>query len=391
MNRLLQKALMGGNPAMMPQTSVTKRPQSPLNFGMSRPRLRGQGYSDALIALGAGISAGDFSAGAQQAGAAIDTSRKRNKTMEWIKKHHPEYAELGGVVSPEALLGVVSRTAKTPDFIQRYNLARSQGYEGSIFEYEKALKSAGATKNVANFGDNQIKLPDPEKGYNYVRNPDGTLKFNDDGLPIVKPTPGGSVDRKDQAREKTAAYEKFKSTVVLDNLRLAKERVIRNPKLSTGIVGTSTSGIGWTPGNEVARYLGTVEAHIGLDALNNMRQQSPTGGALGNVSNFEVQTLQAIMGSLKQDQRPEVLRYQMDRLHNYYLGVIHGHTPEEAGVDMTQEEWDKTIGRVKITEPGVPDSIFDLESGDDIRELPEGWTQEEWDVLSDEEKRLIRP
>ena len=47
--------------------------------------------------------------------------------------------------------------------------------------------------------------------------------------------------------------------------------------------------------------------------LQNMRSASPTGGALGNVSNFEVQKLEAAFAALKRTQSPKKFQAALDR------------------------------------------------------------------------------
>lgn len=52
------------------------------------------------------------------------------------------------------------------------------------------------------------------------------------------------------------------------------------------------------PAGEVARRNEVIKNNIGLAAINNMRQFSPSGGALGNVSNFEVRMVQNVKDAL---------------------------------------------------------------------------------------------
>jgi len=66
----------------------------------------------------------------------------------------------------------------------------------------------------------------------------------------------------------------------------------------TGPVGKAAS---WYPGSDAAEaeeMLKQVQGHVAFDALKRMREASPTGGALGNVSNFEIERLQAQEGAL---------------------------------------------------------------------------------------------
>jgi hypothetical protein len=55
-----------------------------------------------------------------------------------------------------------------------------------------------------------------------------------------------------------------------------------------------------------------------------MRQQSPTGGALGQVSEREINFLQSVAGSLDQAQDKAELTDNLNRLWNTYQDVIHG-------------------------------------------------------------------
>jgi hypothetical protein len=51
--------------------------------------------------------------------------------------------------------------------------------------------------------------------------------------------------------------------------------------------------------------LDTIGANMGFEQLQAMRAASPTGGALGNVTERELELLQAVQGSLQQSQSRE--------------------------------------------------------------------------------------
>jgi hypothetical protein len=68
----------------------------------------------------------------------------------------------------------------------------------------------------------------------------------------------------------------------------------------------------------------TIRGNIGFDRLQQMRDSSPTGGALGAINEQELKTLQSVLGNLEQSQSPEQLRYNMTRLKNMYLDIVHG-------------------------------------------------------------------
>lgn len=76
--------------------------------------------------------------------------------------------------------------------------------------------------------------------------------------------------------------------------------------------------------NALANMLQTIEANIGFDKLQAMREASPTGGALGQVSNQELKSLQSVFGSLDQSMTSEQLLYNLRRLRVEYNNVVHG-------------------------------------------------------------------
>lgn len=92
---------------------------------------------------------------------------------------------------------------------------------------------------------------------------------------------------------------------------------------STG-VGSYLNMIPGTDAQKVKNLLATVKGNIGFDKLQAMRDASPTGGALGQVSERELSFLQSVFGSLEQDQSSEELRYNLELLRYVYNSVIHG-------------------------------------------------------------------
>ena len=67
---------------------------------------------------------------------------------------------------------------------------------------------------------------------------------------------------------------------------------------NTGLTGQQLAKIGGTDAYKLSRELDTIKAVIGFQALQAMRDASPTGGALGQVSEMENRLLQATLGSL---------------------------------------------------------------------------------------------
>lgn len=79
-----------------------------------------------------------------------------------------------------------------------------------------------------------------------------------------------------------------------------------------------------SPAADVAELRKTIEGNISFNKLNELRQQSPTGGALGNVTDKEIELLKTTLGSLNQNQSPQQFRQNLLNVRDAFMEVIHG-------------------------------------------------------------------
>jgi len=104
------------------------------------------------------------------------------------------------------------------------------------------------------------------------------------------------------------------------SLQQAQSRVARVDALVEGIlprIGPMTAGwvggklgeVDGTAASDLRKDLGTLQAIAGFDELNAMRAASPTGGALGNVTERELAFLQSVVRNIENSQSPA----QLDR------------------------------------------------------------------------------
>jgi hypothetical protein len=82
---------------------------------------------------------------------------------------------------------------------------------------------------------------------------------------------------------------------------------------TAGLYGQVASGIGGTDARDLQASLETIQANLGFEELQAMRDASKTGGALGQVTERELKFLQSVKASLDQAQSPEQLRQQLIR------------------------------------------------------------------------------
>jgi hypothetical protein len=119
--------------------------------------------------------------------------------------------------------------------------------------------------------------------------------------------------------EHATAFPKARNTLT----SLNQQWDLVEDTIDTALEQTSpfTAGVGaWTkvipasPAKNLEQSLESIKANIGFDKLQDMRANSPTGGALGQVSDFENKLLQSVKGSLQQNQSVSQLVANLKRV-----------------------------------------------------------------------------
>jgi len=130
------------------------------------------------------------------------------------------------------------------------------------------------------------------------------------------------------AKVQGASAEAYKTNNILGTINTALSQTGGN---TTGVVGATLKQIPGTEAVDLEQNLLTIKANIGFNELTQMRKDSPTGGALGQVSDMENKALQAARGSLEQRQSPGQLRKNLESVrdsYNRWLKVITGEWTE---------------------------------------------------------------
>jgi transcriptional regulator with XRE-family HTH domain len=101
---------------------------------------------------------------------------------------------------------------------------------------------------------------------------------------------------------------------IIQEVGEAKEKV---SGFSAGL-GSYLSVLPLTEAKDLSKRLTTIKANLGFDRLQQMRDASPTGGALGQVAVQELIALQSTIASLDQDQSPAQLKQALDKIETSY-------------------------------------------------------------------------
>ena len=126
--------------------------------------------------------------------------------------------------------------------------------------------------------------------------------------------PGGRDDAGTGRTEQEDAAASYSSQTA-DRTITAIDDVL--PKITQWTAGPGGYWLGKIPGTpaaDVSAQLATVTGNIAFNALQQMRAASKTGGALGAVSERELDLLASVEGSIRQNQSPENLREQLGKI-----------------------------------------------------------------------------
>jgi hypothetical protein len=209
------------------------------------------------------------------------------------------------------------------DDMREYQQAVSQGFQGTLLDYQMALKKAGAAAGSSTTIYNKDYGTIPP-GHRLVEGADGVRL---EALP-VEALPGSPAAAEAAAAEAKVAEQQAtqaqSADIVTQDIDRIIEKIEVSPNKTTGFIGNILKGIGGTEASNVKSLLGTVEANTAFDRLQQMRDQSPTGGALGSITERELSLLAATKGSLEQSQDDKQIVYNLKRLKNVVLDIVHG-------------------------------------------------------------------
>ena len=213
-----------------------------------------------------------------------------------------------------------------PNIAKEYEYFVSQGYTGTIEEFAE-LRRKGTTVNVGNnteFGplaQGTMRIPVPKT----VENPTGYK---------VVPIEGSKLQREQKTLEQKKEGSQQESerslfTVnrdiegALDLMNQTKDDFIKPTQAGAYLKDIPLVGA-YSDARTLDNYLESIRSRISISSLQTMRKNSPTGGALGNVTERELKMLQDSYGSIDQYGDPNLLRKRLDDLQRIFHEVVHG-------------------------------------------------------------------
>lgn len=295
-------ALMGGTPASPEQISQARA------LGAAQPQPQQQGQDNrALIAelLGNPYTA---EVGQQLLMAEMQRRQEANDPLRAMQLEE-QRLKLDAMRNPQAEL---------PDSVRALEIrAQRAGLQPGTREYNDFMLTGG-NKGITVDARQMGNIP---PGYQ--------VDYDAEGRPVSMSPIAGSpaateADQVRLQREKERTTKETAANVVTQDIDRAFDAMDSATLPTTGLVGDVLSYIPGTAARDVSGLVKTIKANATFDKLQAMREASPTGGALGAVSDTENQLLAAAIGNLEQSQSDQQFRDNLARVQNIYLDIIHG-------------------------------------------------------------------
>lgn len=240
------------------------------------------------------------------------------QAMDPMRQLQMQAAQQGiekGAIELDALRNPVLTPPDPTSAMQNYEYLVGQGVEPTVAQ-DMAFGGGGVTVN-----NNASEVGTIPAGWELVTDPTT-------GARSMQPIPGGpaaaEAEDENAAASASAAQSGTTANIVREDIGRIRDIVTNAPWFNpaVGFGSGLLQQLEGTNATNVAALSETVRANIGFDRLQAMREASPTGGALGNVTERELSNLQAVMGNLSQSQSVEQFLYNLDRLGEVYDGII---------------------------------------------------------------------
>lgn len=349
-NNALQQPVVLGRGAMTPVSALTQRiTQSGEQLQGSVRRLFGQqtpeeaqaqqlqeikiAYSDALLNTG------------------IDPNTPEGLTAagnKLINNPNPNIQLVGHNLIKEAQKLKANLAAQ-----QRKVQTEQLNITEKVLKIQKDMR--GGTELIARFQEaaSALGLPIYKTLEEYSR-PDRMAMANYLETSAVKVS-AASRERKEEEKRALRLDNKIQAAFttvqnINDVISLLEKEEKEKGLSSAGLAGQLFSGIGGTDFYDLAESLKTIKANIGFDQLAFLKEASETGGALGQVSNFELESLQVVRGSVSQGQSPAQLYRNIKRVKETYGNYLRSVYNNPKVSKEVRAEAARLMGRLGITD-----------------------------------------
>jgi hypothetical protein len=252
---------------------------------------------------------------------------QQNKALAFLDQNAPQYADAvrAGVLKPydayAQALKEQMRAPTAPDLVELYDPETGMPYKATFNPQTGQFDRVGGVKAPSGM----LVQTGPDGGVTVAQGPGAMKRAQFGSIPQgyelietpegaqMRPIPGGPADT--ASNDKAMADNNRQTAfVVRDAIQRVREKINKGGMFNlpeVGVIGSRLAGIN-TEATDVANSIKTIEGSVAFDRLQRMREASPTGGALGAVSERELDLLKAAMGSLSNQSSAADLNRTLD-------------------------------------------------------------------------------
>ena len=222
------------------------------------------------------------------------------------------------------------------DLSTKYNLPQSYD-AGYVRQLGLSSLNAFQQMQLAQAAGNRQP---PPAGYRYTADGRG-----------LEPIPGGpaAIKAEDRAMQQ-ATRQEFKARAgetVVQDIGRALTVIDENPNTVGPIASRVVGMVPGTAPDILQGHIDSIASNVGVDQLQAMREASPTGGALGQVTEKQQARLEGLLGNLKTTQDREVLKDNLKRISNLYNDIVHGKKGGPERFELSFDEQGRSIAKNK--------------------------------------------
>lgn len=201
-------------------------------------------------------------------------------------------------------------------------------------------------------GDNQVIVG---------LNNDGTKRFTINAQDLLSgdsaassgendPNAEGSSDYQKAYKDAAMSFNSIKGNIatsqaIIEESILAAGRVSnvaqaftsQNPTLQAAVMQSRV---------DLQAQLDSIRSNLAFDRLQKMRDESKTGGALGNVSNIELNLLESTIANLDPNQDPELLLRNLKKVQMHYQNIMNAEMGLAVEIDVSDPAYQDSVQQV---------------------------------------------
>jgi hypothetical protein len=256
-----------------------------------------------------------------------DENRKHETTLastrnDWaIEAHKRTYtsAELAAVANHTRDMAVKERD-RLHDFALADHNAKKTGNKlvGVTKQFADAKANKFIDKDMTLEQFMEVQRTKVDRAGLTVNKDGSYIKMDKEGNPTYGVVPGSEAARAGRDETRRKAEVRYELGQDRDNIGRALDMLKEDPSLISGPVG---SALAMMPGSKSATFralLTSVKGQAAFKRLTQMRENSKTGGALGQVSNYEVKLLENAYAAISADMSAGELEKSLEQLQRRY-------------------------------------------------------------------------